>query len=166
MSASDIAGTAVFRIVVSSDSIKNATATSHGKNRLLDADGVRKDVGAVVESIELIGFALYNYSITKRNISLAFESFRDVYTFSRPGRNIEIDALVGNENEMRYHNLTSVRIARKIVVHGAIPSETAPTCHTLEMFQSGHLAKDACNLYVGSGECPPASFDTFWGLNS
>ena len=28
-------GTAVFRIVVSSDSIKNATATSHGKSRLL-----------------------------------------------------------------------------------------------------------------------------------
>ena len=32
-----MAGTAVFRIVVSSDSMKNATATSHGNNRLLDA---------------------------------------------------------------------------------------------------------------------------------
>jgi hypothetical protein len=30
-----MAGTAVFRIVVSSDSMKNATATSHGSNRLL-----------------------------------------------------------------------------------------------------------------------------------
>jgi hypothetical protein len=38
-SASDMAGTAVFRIVVSSDSMKNATATSHGKSRLLEADG-------------------------------------------------------------------------------------------------------------------------------
>jgi hypothetical protein len=30
-----MAGTAVFRIVVSSDSMKNATATSHGNSRLL-----------------------------------------------------------------------------------------------------------------------------------
>jgi hypothetical protein len=34
-SACDMTGTAVFRIVVSSDSMKNATATSHGKSRLL-----------------------------------------------------------------------------------------------------------------------------------
>ena len=33
-SACAIAGTAVFRIVVSSDSMKNATATSHGTRRL------------------------------------------------------------------------------------------------------------------------------------
>jgi hypothetical protein len=33
-----MAGTAVFRIVVSSDSIKNATATSHGRSRLLETD--------------------------------------------------------------------------------------------------------------------------------
>jgi hypothetical protein len=32
-------GTAVFRIVVSSDSMKNATATSQGKSCLLAADG-------------------------------------------------------------------------------------------------------------------------------
>ena len=37
LSAAAMAGTAVFRIVVSSDSMKNATATSHGNNRLLDA---------------------------------------------------------------------------------------------------------------------------------
>jgi len=36
-------GTAVLRIVVSSDSIKNATATSHGKSRLLAADGWDED---------------------------------------------------------------------------------------------------------------------------
>jgi hypothetical protein len=40
--------------------MKNATATSHGTSRLLDADGVKKDDGAVVESIELIGLAHYN----------------------------------------------------------------------------------------------------------
>jgi hypothetical protein len=33
-----MAGTTVFRIVVSSDSIKNATATSHGKSRLPETD--------------------------------------------------------------------------------------------------------------------------------
>ena len=34
-SAAAMVGTAVFRIVVSSDSMKNATATSHGNSRLL-----------------------------------------------------------------------------------------------------------------------------------
>jgi len=38
-SASEMAGTAVLRIVVSNDSMKNATATSHGKRRLLEAVG-------------------------------------------------------------------------------------------------------------------------------
>lgn len=37
--AAAIVGTAVFRIVVSRDSMKNATATSHGRKRLLDAPG-------------------------------------------------------------------------------------------------------------------------------
>jgi hypothetical protein len=37
--AAAIAGTAVLRIVVSNDSIKNATATNHGNNRLAAADG-------------------------------------------------------------------------------------------------------------------------------
>ena len=37
--AADTAGTAVFRIVVSSDSMKKATATSQGSNRLLEAAG-------------------------------------------------------------------------------------------------------------------------------
>jgi hypothetical protein len=32
-------GTAVFKIVVSSDSMKNATATSHGKSCLREVDG-------------------------------------------------------------------------------------------------------------------------------
>ena len=36
LSACAMAGTAVFRIVVSSDSMKNATATSHGNRRLLE----------------------------------------------------------------------------------------------------------------------------------
>jgi hypothetical protein len=45
LSASEIAGTAVFRIVVSSDSIKNATATSHGNSRLLELCGEDEDEG-------------------------------------------------------------------------------------------------------------------------
>src|SRR5580704_720316 len=36
-SAAAIVGTAVFRIVVSSDSMKNATAISHGSSRLLES---------------------------------------------------------------------------------------------------------------------------------
>src|ERR1700689_959631 len=37
--AEEMAGTAVLRIVVSSDSIKKATATSQGRSRLADAVG-------------------------------------------------------------------------------------------------------------------------------
>jgi hypothetical protein len=40
LSAAEIAGTAVFRIVVSNDSIKNATATSHGNRRLPASEGI------------------------------------------------------------------------------------------------------------------------------
>jgi hypothetical protein len=166
LSASEIAGTAVFRIVVSSDSIKNATATSHGKSRLLDADGVKKDDGVVVEWIELIGLALSVYSITTRNISPAFEGFPDVYTFSRPGRNIEIDAPVGNKYELGYFSFTDVRIEWKIAAHGSSPFETVPASHTLKMFQRGDLAKDTCNLCPGSGKCPPVLCCNVWGLNS
>src|SRR5579863_2441937 len=39
LSASEITGTAVFRMVVSSDSMKNATATSQGSSRLLESAG-------------------------------------------------------------------------------------------------------------------------------
>jgi hypothetical protein len=42
--ASDTTGTAVLRIVVSSDSIKKATATSHGNNCLLEVDDGGEDV--------------------------------------------------------------------------------------------------------------------------
>jgi hypothetical protein len=45
--ADEIAGTAVFKIVVSSDSMKNATATSHGKRRLAAADGADEDADAI-----------------------------------------------------------------------------------------------------------------------
>src|ERR1022692_4868507 len=38
-SASAIVGTAVFRIVESSDSMKNATATSHGSSNFADSIG-------------------------------------------------------------------------------------------------------------------------------
>jgi hypothetical protein len=47
--AEDIAGTAVFRIVVSNDSMKKATATSHGKSRLDDVARLEGDGGAIGE---------------------------------------------------------------------------------------------------------------------
>jgi hypothetical protein len=49
LSAAEIVGTAVFRIVVSSDSMKNATATSHGKSCLLAAAGTDDDDGSLME---------------------------------------------------------------------------------------------------------------------
>jgi hypothetical protein len=51
-SALAITGMAVLRIVVSSDSIKNATATSHGNMRLMASDGVAKWAGGKKSSTE------------------------------------------------------------------------------------------------------------------
>jgi hypothetical protein len=45
--AEEIAGTAVLRIVVSSDSMKKATATSHGKRRFDASDGSDEDGFAI-----------------------------------------------------------------------------------------------------------------------
>jgi hypothetical protein len=44
-----MAGTAVFRMVVSSDSMKNATATSQGSRRKAASEGT----GACIASLEL-----------------------------------------------------------------------------------------------------------------
>src|SRR5439155_12922397 len=54
-SACAMAGTAVFRIVVSSDSMKKATATSHGNNRFTDSPGA---VGGTETALELAGIIL------------------------------------------------------------------------------------------------------------
>ena len=43
-----MAGTAVLRIVVSSDCMKNATATSHGSSRLTASFGGAVTVAAIV----------------------------------------------------------------------------------------------------------------------
>jgi hypothetical protein len=54
-SASEMAGTAVLRIVVSSDSMKNATATSQGNSRLLEAVGADGTEGDLPELVNLDG---------------------------------------------------------------------------------------------------------------
>src|SRR5580658_3432341 len=64
-SASAIAGTAVLRMVVSSDSMKNATATSHGSSLRLASEG--SDDGATSLAvlgvlIEVIRCALQVYA--------------------------------------------------------------------------------------------------------
>ena len=49
-SASATAGTAVFRIVVSSDSMKKATATSQGNKVVLALEGTGLSVSGIDES--------------------------------------------------------------------------------------------------------------------
>ena len=58
-SAAATVGTAVFRIVVSSDSMKNATATSHGTRRLM---GSPPPVGAELAGAGPIGAELVRMS--------------------------------------------------------------------------------------------------------
>jgi hypothetical protein len=48
-------GTAVLRIVVSSDSIKKATATSQGRSCLEDAEGSDEDGGVISGPARFIG---------------------------------------------------------------------------------------------------------------
>jgi hypothetical protein len=54
--AAEIAGTAVFRMVVSSDSMKKATATSHGRSRLLASERVDDVAGTTGELDAFIGY--------------------------------------------------------------------------------------------------------------
>jgi hypothetical protein len=51
--AEEMAGTAVLRIVVSSDSVKKATATSHGKRRFDPSDGSDED-GVAINGPEVL----------------------------------------------------------------------------------------------------------------
>ena len=60
-SALAMAGTAVFKIVVSSDSMKNATATSHGSNRFADSPG---DGGGATTELVLARIMLVTISIS------------------------------------------------------------------------------------------------------
>jgi hypothetical protein len=63
--ASEITGTAVFRIVVSNDSMKNATATSHGKSCLLEEDGGGDEVLMRRVPKLAVRAAIPTYSLTR-----------------------------------------------------------------------------------------------------
>jgi hypothetical protein len=65
-SAAEMAGTAVFRMVVSSDSMKNATATSHGKTRLLAVPGAGG--GVTEEALGALGGAIDDVSTLSAQI--------------------------------------------------------------------------------------------------
>jgi hypothetical protein len=52
--AEEIVGTAVLRIVVSNDSIKKATATSHGRRRLEASEGSDEDGGVINGPVRFI----------------------------------------------------------------------------------------------------------------
>jgi hypothetical protein len=59
-----IAGTAVFKMVVSNDSMKNATATSHGKSRLLEVCNETVVLGLAMR----IAARAYGYSVNARSL--------------------------------------------------------------------------------------------------
>jgi hypothetical protein len=76
-----MAGTAVFRIVVSSDSMKNATATSHGKRLLLEADGAAGIEGELVELTGLMAMESKNYFTNE---------WKDLLVFARDGAELSL----------------------------------------------------------------------------
>ena len=61
LSAFAIAGTAVFKIVVSSACMKNATATSHGKMRFTAAREIAEGTAATAASVAAPAFAAANF---------------------------------------------------------------------------------------------------------
>ena len=60
-----IAGTAVFRIVVSNACMKNATATSHGKKRFTASMEIADGTGATAASADGLVFAGVNFFGTR-----------------------------------------------------------------------------------------------------
>ena len=70
-SACAIAGTAVFRMVVSSDCMKNATATSHGKKRFTASMEIAEGTGATAASARELALAGDNlFSIAQKLMQL------------------------------------------------------------------------------------------------
>lgn len=63
--AAEIAGTAVFRMVVSRDSMNSATATSQGKSRLLDAESAVAWISFEGGPEGFIQFEYWNRSLYK-----------------------------------------------------------------------------------------------------
>ena len=59
LSASEIAGTAVLRMVVSSDSMKKATATSQGSRPLAASEGTGACAASLGMGEELMKFRVY-----------------------------------------------------------------------------------------------------------
>src|SRR5258708_5856284 len=79
--ASEIAGTAVFRIVVSSDSMKNATATSHGRSRMPETDGPDKIGGELVDLMEFVAMEWNNYFTNELKSFLDFAGQTQITPF-------------------------------------------------------------------------------------
>src|ERR1700683_4131186 len=79
--AAEIVGTAVFRIVVSSDSMKKATATSHGSSRLLAADGGEEAGGGLSDLTGLMADAAYIQLIYDTRINDAKRAAGDTVIF-------------------------------------------------------------------------------------
>src|ERR1035438_8306866 len=74
--AEEMAGTAVLRIVVSSDSMKKATATSHGKRRLEVSEGTHEDGGALNGPHGVVGRRLREGSSATHMFAQACSSVR------------------------------------------------------------------------------------------
>src|ERR1700722_7418263 len=70
--ASEMAGTAVFGRVVPSDSMKNPTATSHGKSLLLEAEGAAGMEGGLAERTGLMAMESRNYFTNESKDLLEF----------------------------------------------------------------------------------------------
>ncbi len=90
-SACAMVGTAVFRIVVSSDSMKNATATSHGNTALLASAGNRGfgaagkvSAGGKAKSLQIFVSARMSCPATMVNGRTIERGNRSVALKSRP----------------------------------------------------------------------------------
>ena len=70
--------------------MKNATATSHGRSRLLEVEGVKNDGAVLVESTELIDIMRWYYRMKGSEHLPVLLRIPSIHNVSRSGLNMEI----------------------------------------------------------------------------
>ena len=129
-SAAAMAGTAVFRIVVSSDSMKKATATSHGNSRALvslrlrnesaGASGVTLSSLRVVESCERLSYRMLGKSaLHPTQQAYRLSQSKDLY----PQPSADSRVLRLRESARKTSELTAFRMTWQLHIRLLSPNE-------------------------------------------
>src|SRR6516225_8623029 len=126
--ASETAGTAVLRIVVSSDSMKKATATSHGSSFLAAAEGDGTPVASTTEVASVV-------SVTGLVMPHCIEGTKNEDR-DADGDGVHLKQAPGNAPSHSVSTRTS-QLNRSRSVRGSSGSQSAPKAHPAGLCLSG-----------------------------